>query len=683
MKKIIGIVLIIVFGITLMGCNQRDETLIDENDVKAEHNVIEIEKPEKIQYVRFLMYLNDGTLRIGGTDQAGENHSVWDSKNDGKDWTRAEDINYLENTDIQNVFYKYSFDKRFYVADSNEIRINDGEAQIIIGLEGKGNYIDSVLLEDDLYILMENGSSAKQIWKYNLSNDIWELFENEELLNAITSSKGFGCLAMDSSGENLYTEGEGIIRYNTEKDETSIFINPEELSQYIDIGSEPITALAVNKGNTVICTRDSAGDSNNLYLVAESKTENQEDKSNQSTSLEIYSLKENFMVRNSLALFRRTHADIPVTYTVGHTGEDGVSVSDAIRKLNTEIMAGKGPDIIILDNLPIEEYISKGILEPITDVIKNKKEELFFNIIEGCNSNSEIYAVPTTFRIPLVIGNTSVPSLSNPSEMVQQMTEENVSVMTMQNFPIAAINIFATLDIVKENELDSDKLTAYYNNLIRMKELSHVTNKIEGDYDFSMEQAAELFPYSNSDVAVDIYFKNARFGITNIAYGDSYMQLNSAKKQADIAFDYLNKENGYYYIPTEIFGINSMSNSKDVAKEFLSLYLSTEVQNTNTMGFSVNKNSMRNSVKVTDEPQYATTSYENMEDTSGLDIYTLSPDEFNELVQFIELADTPVQTDAVVMEAVMEQADKILYEGVDVETAVKQVCEKMDLYLKE
>ena len=61
----------------------------------------------------------------------------------------------------------------------------------------------------------------------------------------------------------------------------------------------------------------------------------------------------------------------------------------------------------------------------------------------------------------------------------------------------------------------------------------------------------------------------------------------------------------------------------------------------------------------------------------------MSTDEFNELLQFVELADTPVRVDAVVTETVMEQADKILYEGLDVQTAVKTVCDKINLYLKE
>ena len=62
-------------------------------------------------------------------------------------------------------------------------------------------------------------------------------------------------------------------------------------------------------------------------------------------------------------------------------------------------MADEGPDIIVLDNLPVEEYISKGVLEPVTDIVNEKKDEIFFNMIEGYNKESEIFCVPTTFEI--------------------------------------------------------------------------------------------------------------------------------------------------------------------------------------------------------------------------------------------------------------------------------------------
>ena len=686
MKRIISIFLTMMLMISTIGCRSKEDDPIEKKDTKVAYQADKIEKPKDISKIQFLVYLEDGTLRIGGSGQSGEERTVWDSKNNGKDWILAGDSEQLPELKNQNVFYKYSSDGKFYVVEDQTIRLYEDTQPSTINLVEGESYLDSALCGQDFYLLVEDETGTKQIRKYDLSEQIWENMENEELVQALKKTTGYGCLAADPLAEMLFTEGEGIVKYCVEKDETTHAINEEVLNGCIDTINEPITGLAVQGENIVVCTAGKSGSESNLYFLQKEQTKkNEKDKTDtgKNTVLKIYSLKENSMIRSSLAFFRREHTNISINYTVGYTGEDGFSVSDAIRKLNTEIMADEGPDIIVLDNLPVEEYISKGVLEPVTDIVNEKKDEIFFNMIEGYNKESEIFCVPTTFRIPVIIGISEVVSAESSKAVIDQMEQQESPVLTRQDFPYAAMYMFVTSDMVEKDGMNEEKLTAYYNDLLRLKEMGNVTDKIVGESDYSMNQTVDIFPYGESDVPSDIYFGEAKAGVGQIAYADSYIKLNSARKQADIQFDYLNKSGGNYYIPTEVLGINSRSSYKDAAKEFLSLYLTEEVQNTNTMGFSINRNSMRNSAAVTDSPQYYSTIYKNLEDTSGLDLYTLSTDEFNELLQFVELADTPVRVDAVVTETVMEQADKILYEGLDVQTAVKTVCDKIDLYLKE
>lgn len=686
MKRIISIFLTMMLMISTIGCRSKEDDPIEKKDTKVAYQADKIEKPKDISKIQFLVYLEEGTLRIGGSGQSGEERTVWDSKNNGKDWILAGDSEQLSELKNQNAFYKYSSDGKFYVVEDQTIRLYEDTQPSTINIVEGESYLDSALCGQDFYLLVEDETGTKQIRKYDLSEQIWENMENEELVQALKKTTGYGCLAADPLAEMLYTEGEGIVKYCVEKDETTHAINEEVLSGCIDTINEPITGLAVQGENIVVCTAGKSGSESNLYFLQKEqtkKTEKDKTDTGKNTVLKIYSLKENSMIRSSLAFFRREHTDISINYTVGYTGEDGFSVSDAIRKLNTEIMADEGPDIIVLDNLPVEEYISKGVLEPVTDIVNEKKDEIFFNMIEGYNKESEIFCVPTTFRIPVIIGNSEVVSAESSKAVIDQMEQQESPVLTRQDFPYAAMYMFVTSDMVEKDGMNEEKLTAYYNDLLRLKEMGNVTDKIVGESDYSMNQTVDIFPYGESDVPSDIYFGEAKAGVGQIAYVDSYIKLNSARKQADIQFDYLNKSGGNYYIPTEVLGINSRSSYKDAAKEFLSLYLTEEVQNTNTMGFSINRNSMRNSAAVTDSPQYYSTIYKNLEDTSGRDLYTLSTDEFNELLQFVELADTPVRVDAVVTETVMEQADKILYEGLDVQTAVKTVCDKINLYLKE
>ena len=686
MKRIISIFLTMMIMISTIGCRSKEDDPIEKKDTKVAYQADKIEKPKDISKIQFLVYLEDGTLRIGGSDQSGEKRTVWDSKNNGKDWMLAGDSEQLPELKNQNAFYKYSSNGKFYVVEDQTIRLYEDTQPSTINIDEGESYLDSALCGQDFYLLVEDETGTKQIKKHDLSEQIWENVENEELVQALKKTTGYGCLAADPSAEMLYTEGKGIVKYSVEKDETTHAINGEVLNSCIDTINEPITGLAVQGENIVVCTAGKSGSESNLYFLQKEQTKkNEKDKTDtgKNTVLKIYSLKENSMIRSSLAFFRREHTDISINYTVGYTGEDGFSVSDAIRKLNTEIMADEGPDIIVLDNLPVEEYISKGVLEPVIDIVNEKKDEIFFNMIEGYNKESEIFCVPTTFRIPVIIGNSEVVSAESSKAVIDQIEQQESPVLTRQDFPYAAMYMFVTSDMVEKDGMNEEKLTAYYNDLLRLKEMGNVTDKIVGESDYSMNQTVDIFPYGESDVPSDIYFGEAKAGVGQIAYADSYIKLKSARKQADIQFDYLNKSGGNYYIPTEVLGINSRSSYKDAAKEFLSLYLTEEVQNTNTMGFSINRNSMRNSAAVTDSPQYYSTIYKNLEDTSGLDLYTLSTDEFNELLQFVELADTPVRVDAVVTETVMEQADKILYEGLDVQTAVQTVCDKINLYLKE
>lgn len=92
---------------------------------------------------------------------------------------------------------------------------------------------------------------------------------------------------------------------------------------------------------------------------------------------------------------------------VGISEEDGKTVSDAIRSLNTEIMAGNGPDIILMDGLLIEDYIEKSVLEDLSDVVKGVKtngEKFFENVLSSYEKGENLYAVPSRFSVPIIIG---------------------------------------------------------------------------------------------------------------------------------------------------------------------------------------------------------------------------------------------------------------------------------------
>ena len=125
--------------------------------------------------------------------------------------------------------------------------------------------------------------------------------------------------------------------------------------------------------------------------------------------LRLYTLKENENLWQSAKLFMEKYPKYPVVIEVGISEEDGKTVSDAIRSLNTEIMAGNGPDIILMDGLPIEDYIEKGGLEDLSEHDGECERKIGGRIFlktyfPHMKKGRKVYAIPSRFSVPIIIG---------------------------------------------------------------------------------------------------------------------------------------------------------------------------------------------------------------------------------------------------------------------------------------
>ena len=112
--------------------------------------------------------------------------------------------------------------------------------------------------------------------------------------------------------------------------------------------------------------------------------------------IHLYTLKDNDQLWQSAKLFEEKFPENQVVIDVGVSEEDGKTVSDAIRSLNTEIMAGNGPDIILMDGLPIEDYIEKGVLEDLSDMVDSVKEngeEFFENVLSSYKKGEKVLVI--------------------------------------------------------------------------------------------------------------------------------------------------------------------------------------------------------------------------------------------------------------------------------------------------
>mgnify|MGYP001122931723 FL=1 len=122
--------------------------------------------------------------------------------------------------------------------------------------------------------------------------------------------------------------------------------------------------------------------------------------------LKIYSLMESNAVRQAVSMFQKAHQDVYIRYEIGMSGDDGVTREDAVRNLNTKIMSGEGPDILMLGGLPRASYEEKGILADLSGITEEMSGDaaLFPNIIEACRKDGKIYALPVRIQLLLMAG---------------------------------------------------------------------------------------------------------------------------------------------------------------------------------------------------------------------------------------------------------------------------------------
>lgn len=103
------------------------------------------------------------------------------------------------------------------------------------------------------------------------------------------------------------------------------------------------------------------------------------------TVLTMVSLQPEYSILDAIAQFNKSNRDYRVELRAISPMDENVSDADwsnALMKLNTEMISGKIPDIIDLNHLPVEPYLNQGLIEDLYPYLKNDpniQEEDYFD----------------------------------------------------------------------------------------------------------------------------------------------------------------------------------------------------------------------------------------------------------------------------------------------------------------
>ncbi len=420
--------------------------------------------------------------------------------------------------------------------------------------------------------------------------------------------------------------------------------------------------------------------------------------------LVVYTLYENKTVRQAAGEFQRKNPDTKVNIQVG-MGEDGATEADLIRTLNTELLQGKGPDVILLDGMPVEAYGEKGVLADLSDTVKeaNKKGKLVNSVVKAYETKDGLWAVPTRF---------SVPVLFTDQETAKSLTNLKAAADFAESHPDKGL--FGNRDAQRLLEvflpacapswlsgaqIDEDGLKEF---LIQVKRIAEVPAKNyqlpqsedgpkEGTFNVGLGSGKlKLTPSDESKKELDTA------DLFHWSFGRAYAAVKSMdgmvglagpaivmEQYGDGTMSFLPGQSENVFLPSGIAGVNAGSQQLSEAKDFVAAMLSEAVQATELYnGFPVSQKALSKMSNTEDENVYMGFSnpYDENESLEG---GLPSNERGKELAELVMKSRTPAMTDRELTYLIIEQALGYFTGEKDVDQAVADIKEKTKLYLSE
>lgn len=426
------------------------------------------------------------------------------------------------------------------------------------------------------------------------------------------------------------------------------------------------------------------------------------------TELKVYALEDNSFIRQAAAIFQKKYPDIYLNLETGMSGDDAVTSTDALKTLNTEIMAGKGPDIMILDGIPSDTYIEKGMLEDISGLIK--EAGLLENIQNAyTQEDGSIYSVPVQFGIPLILGHTEdmeeITDLRSMADVIESHQDSYGLNDTFYTMPLGTsfspamllgnlADSCSSAWLKEDGTLDEALIKDFLEQAGRIYQAgSHGLQEIGEAYgedfinqDFGGYDRSLSMAYGSDSVMNHMFLLSAGaiYSPMDIAEIDSVQQLDSS-----ITTKIWNAQAQNCFIPVNVVGISSKSAEKEAAEKFVSFLFSDEGQQINKYtGYPVTQ-SVYNGDTYWDQGGEGKVlmSYSSYNAKTGAEIFLEVKAPSQETVkEFLELGRTltvPIADNTIILNAVIDSGIRYLNGETDLDEAVNSIIQEVNLYLSE
>ncbi len=549
-------------------------------------------------------------------------------------------------------------------------KLYDLDAEYIASVAADSDYLYLMDYENTVNVYqLSDGSEYKTITPEENSNDD----------NFAFSAPGIGT----DSNHNLYiAETSALMKLNAETGTSEKLMDGSSYS--FGVANSTISKVLPGTDSTLTLALRSGGTES---LKHYSFDENAAD--SLSSNLQVWALTDNETVRAAIRAFQTSHPDVNVEFETGLTGEGIQDAADAIRNLNTRILAGDGPDVIILDDCPAESYATNGIPLDLSD--KLDTSGMYEQLTTAGTTDEGTFFVPTRFQIPVLLRSDNftdpISSLEDLSAAVASGndpvtgTTDAFSSLAESDRPVMSFDSVAELteqlwassygSIIKDGAIDSDNLETF------LQTVSQIADKynLASDDDDAEDVGSVMIAGDDTGTAM------VTGSALSLMIGRSHtaaMALNDLTTLMLFDYDTTTMESfpgleTGTWIPNTIAGVNAGTDQEDLAVAFIQTLLDEEVQATFTTGIPVTAAGVQSQLEKVDASRDGT----GEEGTSG----ELS--ELPDMDALISTLTTPVLSDTTLIEAISEPVISYCKGNLALEETVKQIEQDTKNYLAE
>lgn len=424
--------------------------------------------------------------------------------------------------------------------------------------------------------------------------------------------------------------------------------------------------------------------------------------------LTVYSLTEEDAIRQAISVYQTQNPDVYVRYEIGMDEKESAVRDDAVKKLNTEIMAGKGPDVLVMDGLPIDSYVEKGMLLDLSSYMQGMTGEktLLPNVVESFTKDGKVYMLPVTIKVPFLCGKTALDGIGDMASLAdaaERIRTENPGKSIIGLFSEEAalewfLPMFAPAFRDKTGGMDRKALSDYLTQVKRLYGVSRegISEFMQKMYEYRAGLYADgrgmVFNRTIYDSEYGIGETVFMAGILDSVY--SYRNGISLKRIAgleDTEFAVLAGKDGRVFAPSVLTGINAASSHMEQAQDFFTVLMSRDVQELLYNGFAVNQSALQYQLGpdwdgMTAAPGEVCGSIgSSWEDGTyfSMEIYMPTEAETQELYDSLCAVDTPYLAEPVLEKAVIEKGAAFIRGALSLEEAVNEIEKSVSIYLSE